>query len=107
MRVAALNGATYEADQHAPLALAAGVTEKQLKDLGNWSRSDQFTGQQRAVLQLTDEMTTSIQVSPDLIASVGAFLSEKEIVELVATIAAYNMVSRFLEALSIHSEDSR
>jgi hypothetical protein len=27
--------------------------------------------------------------------------------ELVATIAAYNMVSRFLEALHIHSDDRR
>jgi len=28
-------------------------------------------------------------------------------VELTATVAAYNMVSRFLEALQIHSTDQR
>jgi hypothetical protein len=28
-------------------------------------------------------------------------------VELTATVAAYNMVSRFLEALQIHSHDAR
>jgi len=28
-------------------------------------------------------------------------------VEVAATIAAYNMVSRFLEALQIHSDDPR
>lgn len=28
-------------------------------------------------------------------------------VELVATIAGYNLVSRFLEALNIHSDDVR
>lgn len=28
-------------------------------------------------------------------------------IDLVATIAAYNMVSRFLEALHIHSTDER
>jgi len=33
--------------------------------------------------------------------------SEKLVVELTATIAAYNMVSRFLEALQVHSHDHR
>ena len=107
MRVAILNGASYEADQHAPLARSAGVAERQLQELGSWRESDQFTAPQRAVLQLTDEMTRSVRVAPDLIAGVQAFLSEREVVELVATIAAYNMVSRFLEALAIHSDDAR
>ena len=34
-------------------------------------------------------------------------LDERLIVELTATIGAYNMVSRFLEALQIHSHDPR
>lgn len=105
MRVAALNGATYEADQHKPFALAAGITETQLRELASWERSDQFTDLQRAVLGVTDEMTRSVQVAPDRIATLRSFLPERETVELVATIAAYNMVSRFLEALGIHSDD--
>jgi len=32
---------------------------------------------------------------------------ERQIVELTATVGAYNMVSRFLEALQIHSHDKR
>jgi len=107
MRVAALNGAPYEADQHAPIALAAGVTEQQLGALESWAESELFTVRQRAVLRLTDEMTKAVQVPKDLIAAVKAFLSDRETVELVATIAAYNMVSRFLEALDIHTTDTR
>jgi alkylhydroperoxidase family enzyme len=34
-------------------------------------------------------------------------LGERQSVELVATVAAYNMVSRFLEALAIQSDDPR
>ena len=34
-------------------------------------------------------------------------LGDKQTVELVATIASYNMVSRFLEALHIHGDDAR
>ena len=33
--------------------------------------------------------------------------NERGNVELVATIAGYNLVSRFLEALQIHSHDAR
>lgn len=107
MLVAELNGASYEADQHAPIALAAGATEAQLHDLGAWSDSKEFTERHRAVLQLTDEMTRNVQVSAESVVKVRSFLAEREAVELIATIAAYNMASRFLEALAIHSDDTR
>jgi alkylhydroperoxidase family enzyme len=52
-------------------------------------------------------MTKNIQVSPEVFAGVKALLSDRLIVELTATIGGYNMVSRFLEALQIHSHDAR
>lgn len=107
MRVAVLNGAPYEADQHRPIALREGVSPAQLEQLDAWEGSDAFTPQQRAVLALTDGMTRNVQVPRERVEAVRAFLGEREVVELVATIAAYNMVSRFLEALDIHSDDPR
>ena len=107
MRVAASNGAPYEAEQHAPIALKEGLTEGQLADLDHWEGSLTYTPEQRAVLKLTDGMTRNVQVPATAIAAVRKFLSDREVVELVATVAAYNMVSRFLEALDIHTEDDR
>jgi AhpD family alkylhydroperoxidase len=107
MRVAVLNRAPYEAEQHAPIALKEGVTQAQLDALGDWAGSDAFDPLQRAVLQLTDTMTREVQVPPAQLESVRALLGERQTVELVATVAAYNMVSRFLEALQIHSHDAR
>jgi AhpD family alkylhydroperoxidase len=107
MRVAQLNGAPYEADQHKPIALKEGVTQAQLDALPQWADSDCFNAQERAVLQLCDTMTTQIQVPKDTLLAVQQHLGEQQTVELAATIAAYNMVSRFLEALHIHSTDSR
>jgi alkylhydroperoxidase family enzyme len=46
-------------------------------------------------------MTRDIRVADDVFARVRMYFSKREIVELTATIAAYNMVSRFLEALQI------
>jgi alkylhydroperoxidase family enzyme len=107
MRVAIINGAPYEAEQHAPIALKEGVTQDQLDELKVWEHSRRFTPQLRAVLELTDGMSNYVQVPKAAIAAVREFLSESEVVELVATVGAYNMVSRFLEALDIHSDDER
>jgi AhpD family alkylhydroperoxidase len=107
MRVAVINGAPYEAQQHAPIALKEGVTQAQLDALASWENSTHYTPQQRAVLALTDGMTKNVQVPREAVAAVRAFLSDREVVELVATVGAYNMVSRFLEALDIHADDPR
>jgi AhpD family alkylhydroperoxidase len=106
MRVATLNGAAYEASQHAPIALAEGLSREQIDALNGWREGDaRFTPQQNAVLALTDAMTRDVQVADETWRPIRAAFDEKTIVELVATIAAYNMVSRLLEALRIHSDD--
>ena len=107
MRIAVLNGAPYEADQHLSIARREGVTEDQLGALSVWSGSPAFGPRERCVLALTDAMTRDVTVAPSLVADARARLGERETVELVATIAAYNMVSRFLVALDIHSHDER
>jgi AhpD family alkylhydroperoxidase len=107
MRVAILNGAQYEADQHAPIALKEGVTREQLDGLADWPQRECFTATQQAVLALTDSMTRDVQVAANVLHDVREHLGDREVVELVATIAAYNMVSRFIEALEIHSHDER
>ncbi|HET6600187.1 MAG TPA: carboxymuconolactone decarboxylase family protein [Burkholderiaceae bacterium] len=107
VQVAHLNGAPYEAEQHAPIALREGVTRAQLDALPDWQSSAEFSPLQRAALRLTDTMTRDVHVAAELMSELRAQLDDRQVVELVGTIAAYNMVSRFLEALQIHSEDAR
>ena len=107
MRVAVLNGAPYEADQHAGFALAEGITQAQIDALAEWQDSRLFDDGQRAVLALTDAMTRHVQVPDPVFKEIRAYFDPRSVVELTGTIAAYNMVSRFLEALDIHSDDER
>jgi AhpD family alkylhydroperoxidase len=108
MRVAVINGAPYEADQHAPIALKEGVSQAQLDALADWESSSLFGERDKAVLAYTDAMTRHVLVpDPVLPAARAAVGSDKLMVELTATVAAYNMVSRFLEALQVHSHDHR
>ena len=107
MRVAVLNGAPYEAQQHAPIALQEGITPAQLAALDDWAAATVFSPLQRAALALCDSMTRQIHVDAATLGAVKQHLGERQTVELVATIAAYNMVSRFLEALQIQATDPR
>jgi len=107
MQVAHLNGAPYEAEQHAPIALREGLTRTQLDALPRWQDSAEFGPELQAALALTDSMTRDVHVPPALMARVRAQFDERRTVELVGTIASYNMVSRFLEALKIDAADPR
>lgn len=107
MRVAVLNGAPYEAEQHHPIALKEGVTQPQIDALADWAAAACYDDTQRAVLQLTDAMTRDIHFAPEILAAVSDRLGERGTVEVAVTIASYNMVSRFLEAMHIDSRDPR
>jgi AhpD family alkylhydroperoxidase len=107
VRIAQINGAQYEADQHIPIALKEGVTRQQIDELKNWEVSANFSAMERRVLTLAEEMTKTVHVEKQLVDDLSGDFDHKELVELVATIAAYNMVSRFIEAFGIHIDDQR
>jgi len=101
LRVAVLNRAPFEFDAHLPLARKAGIGEAKIAALQAEEIGDGFTALERAVLTLTDTMTRDVQVPDAQFEPLRAHFDARGLVELVATIAAYNMVSRFLEALNI------
>jgi AhpD family alkylhydroperoxidase len=100
LRIAVLNGAEYEFEAHVPHALAAGMTQEAIEGL----RTDavHLQGVDNIVLQYTDAMTRDLAVPDALHAQLDKAFDVKTLVELTATIAAYNMVSRFLIAMRIH-----
>jgi alkylhydroperoxidase family enzyme len=106
--VAVLNAAEYEFTQHAPLFLLAGGTQAQLDALRQLGTERFDAGAFHAVLadaaQLTLEMTRHIRVEDALMLRLQAALGNQALVELVGTVAAYNMVSRFLVALHVTPE---
>lgn len=107
--VAVVNRAEYEFHHHAPLLVAAGGNEAQvaaLRRLGQGGERDAvFDAQERAVIQFTLEMTRDVAVSDAAFAAARAALpGEQQLVELIAVIASYNMVSRFLVALQVAVE---
>ena len=107
--VASFNRAEYEFVAHVPYLLQAGGTQPQADALRDLARAatnaSLFDADERAVLQLTLEMTRDVAVTEATFArATKALGGTQQLVELVATIAAYNMVSRFLVALDLQPD---
>lgn len=100
-RVAVLNKAHYEWIHHAPLAAGAGVNLAGLKQNG-----EGLTEKQLTVLRYTDAITKDIFVEEHTFQSLKQHFTNKDVVEITATIAAYNCVSRFLLALDVGERNS-
>jgi alkylhydroperoxidase family enzyme len=100
MRIAVLNAAEYEFEAHLPFAREERVSDAQIEALrtGNLALFDE---RERAALAYAEAMTRTIRVPDDVFAAVRRHFAERETVELTATIGAYNLVSRFLEALQV------
>lgn len=101
LRVAVLNGADFEWGVHYPVYLKAGGTEEKAQDLRKDDISPIFDEKERLLLALTDQSTRNVVVDEDVVNQLKLLFGEVKTVEAVATVAAYNMVSRFLVALAI------
>ncbi len=104
LRVATLNNAPYEFEAHVPHALAGGMPQAVIDVLRGNPEPDQVQGLEPGeaeVLALTDAMTRDIEVPDAVFAPLRARYDDAQLVELAATVGAYNMVSRFLVALRV------
>ena len=101
LRIAVLNGAPYEFEAHVPHARKAGLGEDTIRELRDGRPPPGLTPADELVLELAERMTRDIEVSDALFARVRSAFDDRQLVELIATVAGYNMVSRFLVALRI------
>ncbi|OKO93657.1 hypothetical protein PENSUB_11936 [Penicillium subrubescens] len=107
-RVAVINGALFEWEQHAPLLTEGGLSDEALKVVGD-AQADlsgdlaqrTLSREQRAVVKYTDAMTKTVTVPEEVFGELKGCFSDREVVEITATVAAYNCVSRFLVALDV------
>ncbi len=103
-RVAALNGAEYEWAHHIGILRSeGGVGEIGEREVRNGIREVEgdLNERQWAVMTYTDAMTRNVKVEKEIFERLKIWFGETEIVEITATVAAYNCVSRFLVALDV------
>lgn len=101
LRVAALNGATYEWDAHAPIGAAHGLTQEHFEHLRSGVGPSPLNEQQQVAFDYATELTQSCRVADPLFAEARRVFGDTGVVDLTVTVGAYNMVSRFLTALDV------
>jgi alkylhydroperoxidase family enzyme len=105
LRIAKLTGSDYEWTQHVQIALGAGVGQPQIEDIQVWKDSANFTDEERAVLQYTDEVSVDVKVKNATFEAVRQYLNERSIVELTISIGYWGMVARVLVPLEVDIDD--
>ena len=109
-RVAVLNEAWYEWQQHAPLIPSdcvslAGIeyifSSAPFTHSTEAATSSGLDEKHLAVLSYTDYSTLKIEVPKDVFHRLRTQFSDREVVEITATVGCYNCVSRFLVALDV------
>jgi hypothetical protein len=108
--VAILNHAEYEFFHHAPELLKAGGTQAQVDELRKIGtdafNAAVFNDIEKDVVGLTLAMTRDIEVPSEIMERLVKSIGNQASVEMVAVVASYNMVSRFLIATGIQPENT-
>jgi len=103
LRTAQLADCEYELVQHLQMAKIAGVQQKQIEQLANWSHSPEFSTIEKAALSVTEAIFHN-QMTDGVYQQLAAHFSDADMVELLLTASFYCMVPRFLQATAMTTE---
>ena len=101
------NECHYCVVQHETLSKRLGISEEKIADIGDdkYRDSPHFTEGEKALLDLTVQIGVDANRIPkELAARMHEHFTEPQIVEAVATITTYIMVSKFGDALGVELE---
>ena len=85
-----------------PIALKSGASQAAIDAVSTaGSIGPGLSAMEQVLIELTDAMTREIAVPDQLYERVRSHCDERQVLDAMVTIGAYNMVSRFLEALQI------
>ncbi len=102
LRVARLSEAEYEWVQHVPIGLDVGLSQAQIEALdADDLEAGCWDSEERAVLAYTTDVVRNVGAGNETHAAVAAFLSDREIIELVIAVGFYMLVARVMECAEI------
>jgi len=106
MRLGWATAADYEWTQHWRVATELGVPEEDLLAVRRWRESERFGPVERAVLAAVDETLDTGAISPATFAACERHLGgPAALVELVAAIATWQMISSVVRSLAVPLEE--
>ncbi|MFJ4653404.1 MBL fold metallo-hydrolase [Nocardia sp. NPDC088792] len=101
LRTALRCGSRYEWQQHAPVALAVGLGEADLRRIVNGPDASGWTAQHKALLRCVDELHAMSTISEATWQELAEHYDEPQLVELVMLVGHYHQVAFVLNALHV------
>jgi 4-carboxymuconolactone decarboxylase len=105
MRIAYLNNADYEWGHHRMIANRIGLTDEDLARVIEGAEADGWNDLDRMLIRAVDEMKVSASLSDEVYDGLADHYSEKQVMDLVHTYGAYNLVSTCLNVFGVQLED--
>jgi alkylhydroperoxidase family enzyme len=106
LRVAGAADFAYLRAHHEPISRRVGLTPEEIAASVSGDYAS-LGGQEQAVVRFAGESTLDTDVSDAAFATVRAFLSDRQIVELAIVVGFYNFLGRFLKALRVEVEPAQ
>jgi uncharacterized peroxidase-related enzyme len=90
--------------RHIDIALREGLTREQIDNVGSYSTSPLFSEEDKLILRYAEDLTQKAKVDDDLYRQVQERIGQKNVLELTAATAFWNMMARNLNALQVELE---
>ncbi len=94
----------YGFGRHIEIAERVGLTRAQIDNIGAYQTSPLFSDQEKLILRYAEELTLKAQVDDQLFQQVQNLIGQKDVLELTAATAFWNMMARNLNALQVELE---
>lgn len=105
LRIGWLCKAEYEWAQHVVIGKEAGLVDADIKAIANGPSDPHWGEKERLLLQAADELRADAFVSDATWNALAGHYSTQQLMDLVFTVANYNLVSMVLNSLGVQLDD--
>lgn len=105
MRIGWSTASEYEWAQHWKVALDLGIDGAEILAVRSWQTADCFDELDQAVLSATDQALAGNRIDDPTMSALRSRLTDDAVIDLVAAIGTWTMVSTLLRSLDIPLED--
>ena len=104
MRIAWLNNSEYEWGHHRKIANEIGLSDEDLTRVIEGAQADGWDEFDRLLLRAVDEMKSTANMSDEVYDGLAARYDEQQMMDVVHTYGAYNLVSTCLNVFGVQLE---
>ena len=105
LRVAERRHCTYEWAQHVVLAGDAGLSAEEIARVADGPASPEWSALERAMLTAADELVDEASVSDATWAALARELDQQQLMDLVFTVGAYELLAMAFRAFGVELDD--